>query len=420
MGISAIMRTSASGMEAQSNRLGTVADNIANVNTTGYKRADTEFSSFIPTRATNEYVSGSVTTHIRNAISEQGVFSATTSVTDLAINGDGFFVVSDTDGTPFLTRAGSFVKSGEGELVNGAGYYLMGFALADGNPDVVANGIGGLERVTISDLALQAVPSTEGVFATNVPADAPIIAAANLPSTNTAASQFTAKTSLLAVANLGREVSLDIYWAKTANETWEISVYDRAQQTTPGGPFPYASGPLVTDTITFDPASGALDPASPNTLTIPVPGGSPLVLDLAQSSQLATDYTVIDAKVNGNAPSAVDRVEIDGEGTLYAIFENGSRVATFHIPLADVPSADNLTPETGDVYTTSATSGDMLIGFPGQGGFGILSSSSLEQSTVDLATELVKMIESEKHFAVNSKVFQTGADLLDVIVNLKR
>lgn len=175
MGISSIMRTSASGMEAQSNRLSTVADNIDNVNTTGYKRADTEFSSFIPTRATNEYVSGSVTTHIRNSISEQGVFSSTTSATDLAINGDGFFVVSDTNGTPFLTRAGSFVKNGDGELVNSAGYYLQGFALADGNPDVVANGVGGLERVTITDLAMQAVPSTEGTFVTNVPADAPIV-----------------------------------------------------------------------------------------------------------------------------------------------------------------------------------------------------------------------------------------------------
>jgi flagellar hook protein FlgE len=420
MAISAIMRTSASGMEAQSNRLGTVADNIANVNTTGYKRADTEFSSFIPNRATNEYISGSVTTHVRNAISEQGVFNATTSVTDLAINGDGFFVVSDNDGSPFLTRAGSFVKNGDGELVNAGGYFLLGYALAEGDPSVVANGIGGLERVTISDLALQAAPSTLGVFSANVPADAAIIPAANLPTANTAASQFTAKTSLLAVSNLGREVSLDIYWAKTANETWEISVYDRAQADPTGGQFPYSSGPLVTDTITFDPVTGALDPASPTTLTIPVPNGSPLVIDLAQTSQLATEYTVIDAQVNGNAPSAVDRIEIDQQGTLYAIYENGSRVATFHIPLADVPSADNLTPETGDVYTTSTSSGDMLIGFPGQGGLGILSSSSLEQSTVDLATELVKMIESEKHFSVNSKVFQTGADLLDVIVNLKR
>lgn len=419
MGISAIMRTSASGMAAQSNRLGTVADNIANVNTTGYKRADTEFSSFIPIRATAEYVSGSVTTHVRNAISEQGVFKSSTSPTDLAIDGDGFFVVSDTDGTPFLTRAGSFVKNGAGELVNGAGYYLMGYKQSAAGTSVVANGIGGLERVTISDLALQAVPSTSGTFFVNVPADAAVIPGANLPSLNLAGSQFTAKTSLLAVGNLGREVSLDAYWAKTASETWELSVYDRADAAVGGG-FPYASGPLVTDTFTFDPTTGALDSASPTSITVPVPAGGNLVLDMSQSSQLATVYTVINAKVDGNAPSAVDRVEVDNQGTLFAIYENGSRVPTFKIPLADVPSPDNMQPEAGDVYTPTATSGDMLIGFPTQGGFGTLTSSTLEQSTVDLATELVKMVESEKHFSVNSKVFQTGADLLDVIVSLKR
>jgi flagellar hook protein FlgE len=419
MGISAIMRTSASGMAAQSNRLGTVADNIANVNTTGYKRAETEFSSFIPIRATSEYVSGAVNTHIRNEISEQGVFRATTSATDLAVNGQGFFVVSDTNNTPFLTRAGSFVKNGNGELLNGAGFYLMGYKETAGNPSVVANGVGGLERVTISELALQAVPSSTGVFSANVPADATIIAAANLPTTNTATSQFTAKTSLLATANLGRQVSLDIYWAKTANETWEISVYDRADAAASGG-FPYSSAALVSDTITFDPTTGALDPASPTSITIPVPSGSNLVLDLSQSSQLATAYTVIDAQVDGNAPSSVDHVEIDEQGTLFAIYENGARVPTYRIPLADVPSPDNLQPEAGDVYSVSATSGDMLIGFPSSGGFGVLTSNTLEQSTVDLATELVKMIESEKHFSVNSKVFQTGADLLDVIVNLKR
>jgi flagellar hook protein FlgE len=417
MAISAIMRTSASGMDAQANRLGTVADNIANVNTTGYKRAYTEFSSFIPVQATNDYTSGSVTTHIRHAISEQGVFNYTTSVTDLAVNGDGFFVVSDTDGTPFMTRAGSFVKDGDGELVNAAGYYLMGYELTDGNTGAVANGIAGLERVTISDLALTAVPSDEGLLYANVPADAPIIAAADLPSANAATSEYTAKTSLLAYGNLGREVSLDIYWAKTADNTWEISVYDRAQEA-PGGEFPYASGPLVTDTITFDGTTGAIAGGSPDSITIPVPDGSPLVLDLSQSSQLATDYTVVDASVNGNAPSAVDRVEIDQDGTLYAIYENGTRVATYRIPLADVPSPDNLQPRTGDVFVTTADSGDMLIGFPGQGGFGTVNSTALEQSTVDLANELTTMIEAQRHYQVNSRVFQTGDQLLEVLANL--
>ena len=221
MSISALMRTSASGMEAQANRLGTVADNIANVNSTGYKRASTEFSSFIPARATSEYVSGSVATHIRNSISEQGVLNYTTSVTDLAISGNGFFVVSDAGDTPYLTRAGSFVKNGDGELVNAAGYYLMGYPLDQGSPAIVANGTAGLERVTVSNLALEAVPSTEGVFQVNVPADASIVAAADLPSANAATATYTAKTSLVATANLGRQVTLDVYWANTAANTWE-------------------------------------------------------------------------------------------------------------------------------------------------------------------------------------------------------
>ncbi len=419
MSISALMRTSASGMDAQASRLGTVADNIANVNTTGYKRASVEFSSFIPVRSTTDYVSGSVSKQVRNSISEQGILNYTTSATDLAVNGNGFFVVSDPDGTPFLTRAGSFVKNGDGDLLNAAGYYLMGYPLDTGAPAVVANGTAGLERVSISQLALQAVPSTEGVFYANLPADAAIIPAGDLPSLNLITSEYTAKTSLVTTANLGRQVTLDIYWAKSAANTWQVSVYDRAEQA-PAGEFPYASGPLVTDTIIFNGTTGGFDALSPTDITIPVPDGSPLFLDLSQSSQLATQYTIIDANVNGNGPSAVDRIEIDNEGTMFAIYENGSRVQTFKIPLANVASPDNLAPLAGDVFTTTATSGDLLIGFPAEGGLGRIASSALEQSTVDLANELTTMVEAERHYSVNSKVFQTGADLLDVLVNLKR
>lgn len=417
MSISALMRTSASGMEAQANRLGTVADNIANVNTTGYKRASVEFSSFVPVRATNDYVSGSVSRTIRNSISEQGNLNATTSVTDLAINGNGFLVVSDPEGSPFLTRAGSFVKNGDGELVNAAGYYLMGYPLDQGTPAIVANGTAGLERVTISELALQSVPSTEGVFYVNLPAEAAIVAPGDLPSMNLPTSVYTAKTSLVTVADLGLEVTLDIYWAKTAANTWEITVYDRAEEA-PGGEFPYGAGPLVTSAVTFDGTTGEL--LAPGSITVPVPGGSPLVLDLSESSQLATDYIVVDASVNGSGPSAVDRIEIDEEGVMYAIYENGARVETYRIPLANVASPDNLQPLAGDVFTPTATSGDLTIGFPREGGLGSLRSNTLEQSTVDLANELTTMVEAERHYSVNSKVFQTGADLLDVLVNLKR
>jgi flagellar hook protein FlgE len=417
MSISGMLRTSTSGMEAQSNRLSTVADNIANVGTTGYKRAYTEFSSFIPTQATSEYQSGSVTTHMRHAISEQGSFKYTVSKTDLSVRGAGMFLVSDTDGQVFLTRAGSFVPDGDGNLINAAGFRLMGYSLANGQTGIVANGFTGLDVVNTNDLALQAVPSNAGTFSVNLQADLdPVVG--DTPAANTAASTFNNKTSLVAFANLGREVTLDFYTTKTADNTWELTVFDASEST--NGGFPYASGPLFTTTLGFDPTTGRLDGASPTSITVPVPDGDNLVLDISQTSQLATGYTVVAANVNGTGPSAVDSVTIDESGVMYALYDNGTRVPTYQIPLATVPSVDNLQPRPGDVFLPDIDSGDVLIGFPGIAGFGVIQESSLEQSTVDLADELTTMIESERNFQVNSKVFQTASDILEVIVNLKR
>lgn len=418
MSLYGMMRTGASGMAAQASRLGTVADNIANMSTTGYKRASTEFSTLV-LDAGESYVPGGVESHTRYAISSQGPISYTTSTTDLAIRGNGFFLVSDTSDQVYMTRAGSFVMDGDGRLVNAAGYQLLGYPLANGEPDVVANGYVGLEAINISELAMQAVPSTAGRFYVNLPSEAGVVPAADLPSANAATAQFTGKTSLVAYDNLGREVLLDIYSAKTADNTWEVTIFDRSAAA-PGGGFPYGSGPLATVTLTFDPATGRLDPASPTFISAAIPNGAILTLDLSKSSQLATDYIVLDPFVNGNAPSAVDTIEISDDGYLYAIYENGSRVATHRIPLATVTSPDNLRLHSGNTYLATQESGDVRIGFAGSGGLGAIVSGALEQSNVDLASELTTMIESQRNYTANSKVFQTGADLFDVLVNLKR
>ena len=134
MSLYSVMRTSVSGMSAQSNRLATVADNVANVNTTGYKRAYSEFSSLLLSICPGDYSSGAVLTSVRHAIGQQGALMNTTSVTDLAVSGNGFFVVSDKNGTPYLTRAGAFVPDGNGNLMNAAGFQLMGYPLTAGAP----------------------------------------------------------------------------------------------------------------------------------------------------------------------------------------------------------------------------------------------------------------------------------------------
>src|SRR5262245_36664774 len=186
MSLYGMMRTGVSGMNAQANRLSTVADNIANSGTTGYKKAGTEFSSLVLPSVTGNYSSGGVTTDIRYATSQQGDLKYTSSSTDLAINGDGFFVVQDPGGKPFLTRAGSFVPDGQGRLVNAAGFYLMGYNSANGTPSAVTNGFGGLEPVLVSQTELTASPSVNGTFTANLPSAAAIVAAADLPSANAA------------------------------------------------------------------------------------------------------------------------------------------------------------------------------------------------------------------------------------------
>ena len=126
MSISGMMRTSASGMAAQSSRLGTVSDNIANASTHGYKRAFTEFSTVVLESGSSSYVPGSVDVQVRYGITQQGGFDYTTSKTDLAVSGEGFFLVNDGSGVTYLTRAGSFVKAANGDLVSAAGITLHG------------------------------------------------------------------------------------------------------------------------------------------------------------------------------------------------------------------------------------------------------------------------------------------------------
>jgi flagellar hook protein FlgE len=113
-------------------------------------------------------------------------------------------------------------------------------------------------------------------------------------------------------------------------------------------------------------------------------------------------------------------VEFASDGTVYAVYEDGSRVGAYRIPLATVPSPDNLYPRAGNVYETTAASGGYQVGFPEMSGFGSIASGALEGSNVDIGTELTAMIEAQTSYTANSKVFQTGSELLDVLMNLKR
>jgi len=421
MGLYGVMTTSVSGMSVQSDRMGTVADNIANINTTGYKAASTEFATLIAEGSVAEYVPGSVSTIARRLISQQGDFTYTKSPTDLAVSGNGFFMVQSDAGTPYLTRSGNFVADSNGDLVNAAGFKLLGYNLLDGSSSSVVNSAAGLQVVSTSGLGMKATPSTSGKFGVNLPADATATVAANLPSANAATAEYAGKTSIVTYDNLGHQVTLDIYSAKTADNTWEVTVYNAADAT--NGGFPYTAAALSTQTVTFDPTTGAVASGGP-TMTLNIPNGAAFSLDISKMTQLAAGYTPQTGanapSANGSPPTAVDRLEISTEGIVTAVYADGSRVDAFKIPLATVASPDNLTAISGNVYATNKASGDLQLGTANEGGRGKIISAALESSTVDLASELTTMVQAQRNYTANSKVFQTGTQLLDVLVNLVR
>ncbi|KXF76435.1 flagellar biosynthesis protein FlgE [Paramesorhizobium deserti] len=421
MSLYGMMRTGVSGMNAQVNRLSAVAENIANASTAGYKRASTQFASLVLPSTDGQYNSGSVKTEVRYGISDQGGIRSTASSTDLAIDGNGFFVVSNANGTPYLTRSGSFVADPEGNLYNTAGYYLMGYPVVNGQVNSVANGFQGLEKINVAQMDLVADPSRTGKFTVNLPADADAVTAPEAGA-NDPDSSFTNKTSLVAYDNLGKAVVLDVYFSKTADNQWEVAVYNAKDAQANGG-FPYASGPLETSTMTFDAATGKLTGGSNLTggkLAIDIPGGQTLNLDLSDTKQLAGKYTVYEANIDGQGPSAIKSVDIGADGSVVALYENGSQREIYRIPLGNVASPDNMKVLSGNVYAPSEDSGGIQLGFPQDGGLGSISSGALEESNADIAEELTEMIEAQRSYTANSKAFQTGADLMDVLVNLKR
>lgn len=414
MSLYGVMRTGASGMNAQAARLSSVADNVANVNTTGYKAVSSQFSTLLLSNADSDYESGSVLTKVRYHIGAQGGLTTTSSATDLAISGNGFFLVSDGEGSPYLTRAGSFIPDDDGDLVNAAGFKLLGYRVDSTDPE----NLGELLPVNISTTALTATPSSSGNLRANLPSAAAEVALGNLPSGNTASAQFSAKTSLTVFDSLGSEVKLDVYYTKFDDSTWEMAIFDSRAASQSGG-FPYTSGPLATEDLNFG-TNGKFVPGQADQITFTVPGGIGLTLNIGGTTQLAANFNVLSATANGSPAGRPERIEFAKDGYVYAVAKSGTRVPIFRIPLGQVTSTDNLTPLTGNVYSASATSGAISIGFSQSDGLGDIMSGSLEQSTVDLAGELTSMIDAQRSYTANSKVFQTGAELMDVLVNLKR
>jgi flagellar hook protein FlgE len=414
MTLSNSLQTAVIGMNLQSRRMEAVSDNIANASTTGYKRVSAEIESLVIDASARNYTSGGGIAQLRYEVGGQGSIRQSANITDLSIDGRGFFVVSDANGNVRLTRAGAFVPDANGHLRNTAGFYLMG-APAAGVSDGATLTFGELERVTLGAGQLQAQPSTQGRLSTNLPSAATIVPNADLPSANVATAQFTARTSQVAYDNLGTAVTLDIYYSKTGPNQWEVTVFNAADRGAPA--FPYAAAALATQITSFDPDNGRILP--PKDLSLKVPGGQSLTIDMSNTTQLASAFTVNQSTNNGSAPTNLDAINISSNGILSYVDANGASVEAFRIPLGNVISPDNLLSISGNAYVEGPDSGQIVLGTAESGALGSILSSSLEASTVDLGVELATMIEAQRNYSANSKTFKTSSDMMEILMSLK-
>ncbi|WP_295965200.1 flagellar hook protein FlgE [uncultured Bartonella sp.] len=416
MGIYGMMRTGVAGMNAQANRLTGVADNVANVSTAGYKRTDTQFSDLVMPSTRNAYQSGGVTTTVRHDISMQGAGRGTGKPGDIMLEGNGFFRVQDESGTEYLTRAGSFQRNGQGYLQNAAGFYLLD---ETGKRVVIKGGAGELLPGKTTDKA---------IITANLQADMPVnTSKAEIPQEDKTIDpkSYDLKKFVTVYDSQGTAVQLDVYFKKVDQNKWEMTTCAPGAD---GKPTQISKSTLtfkedgqsLASLVTDVPAGTTVEN---NTFDIQVPnvnGGTfKFNLDVNGLTQLGANFT-FDSSQTGYAPGTYKNFSFNDKGEIQVSYSN-SQVRTIGVVgLSTVTAPDSLIPVTGTVFQAVPEAGGQTFGHPGEGTFGVLRSGMLEESNADIGDELTDMIEAQRNYTANSKVFQTGSEVMDVIVNLKR
>jgi flagellar hook protein FlgE len=375
-------------------------------------------------------------------IVQQGLLFSTSSATDLAISGNGFFEVSTKPnlqgGQTLYTRAGSFTPDADGNLKNTAGLYLMGWPISGNqNPTTDPNA---LQAINLSNLAGKGEETTKMSLQQNLQASDDISTTYDFAGGKTMYSgdvdpEF--QRTINVYDSQGGSQPLQISYVKTGPNQWAYEVaYTGPEANIDNGGDP---NPIAHGTLTFD-SNGALVDATNSdgssngdgsvNVTIPWNASSGLVsqpinLDFGTpgksdgTSQFDTDSVMTNADVNGAVFGNVTGVKIDADGTVNANYSNGLSEAVYKIPLVTFANADGLSQVSGNAFAQTAQSGTPMVNEAGTGGSGTIASNSLEGSTVDLATEFTNMITTQRAYSASARVVTTASQMLDTLMQMQ-
>ena len=473
MSINGAMLAGVSGLASNAAALSSISQNIANVNTVGYKRVATEFSTVVNTQSQGvSYSAGGVKANTRHFISQPGQLQRTTSATDLAIGGQGFFVVTEKSenltlaDTRLFTRAGAFKIDELGYLQNTSGYYLQGWPVdEDGNVNLDPSDMSRLNTINVGSVGGASEPTTRVGLNANLKsstepyAGTPAYTAGALasynPDNNTGIKPDFQITIPVSDTKGGqRNISVSFLKSANANE-WDAEIH------APPGMVTDANGLLKSGKVIFT-QDGRLNVAAmqalgadalfadPNNATLVLTGSDgtmpvgvtdpnvvdgqwsaaygigaqSIIFDLNASAGGLTQYdstSFVQATfTNGTAFGNLTEIQIDDTGFVTAVFDNGVMRKIAQVAIATFPSTDSLSEVSGNAYRVSQNSGTFNLKAPGTGGAGLIGASQLEASTVDLSHEFTSLITTQRAYSASSKIITTADEMLAELINIKR
>jgi flagellar hook protein FlgE len=437
MSISSSMNAGVAGLRANSTRLATISDNIANASTFGYRRAQTDFHSMVVGNGLSgnaTYSAGGVRTTTFRLVDQGGGLISTQNPTDLAIAGRGFLPVTTQMGAALndgsapllLATTGSFRMDAQGVLRNPAGHALLGWPVdPDGTMPVVArDNPGSLRPVRVEANQQMTVPTSLVRLAATLPASATAAGATGQPAllsvdffnpvglAGQLEFEFTPQTDPLVATNA---------WSLTIRDTASgdtLATYDLSFSAAAG-----TGGRLAAVTRTS--ATGTDHDAATGRVTVDV-GGQSIDIDLGVLGspdgliQRGTSFSPIGVEQDGFSSGNLIGLQVDAAGNLDAIFDQGFRRTLFRIPVVDVPNPNGLTSMNDQAFQVSRASGPLLLWDAGTGPVGQIMGSALQESATDIAAELTSLIQTQRAYSSNAKVIQTVDEMFQETTNIKR
>ncbi|HWR89615.1 MAG TPA: flagellar hook protein FlgE [Dissulfurispiraceae bacterium] len=428
MGIMSSLCTSVSGLGANGMLLSIIGDNIANANTTGFKGSRGSFGDIL-----SQTLGGGTSFQIGRGANLQGVqgmftqgtIETTANPLDLAIEGDGFFIVQSPDGGNFYTRAGQFSIDKDGNIVNPDGMLLQGYLTQEG---------GVMGRINVSSINSLPNPSDQITISANLNSDDPLPIDPFDVADPVNTSNFS--TSISVYDSLGNSHLVNIYFRKSAEaatgNSWEWFAVVSAADSESGNTEIQAQG-----TLTFDTNGALTDETVP---TYPT-GGFDFGGGVTQDQQIAFDFgrsiaeggsgvtgttqfgssnSVLFQSQNGFSAGSIQSIVVDQDGIMTGIFSNGQTMEIAKVALARFIAPTELAKMGKNLFGESAASGVPIVGTAGTSGRGKVMASALESSNVDLADEFVKLIAAQRGFQANTRVITTTDDLLAELMAIKR